>query len=197
MVSAFFQPMKGRSESMAHRMGRVPRGHQRGERRPPGPDECPVRFARGNAAQGRHFRVARSRGDGAGHARAGLRRFRHPAAPRGAHPHVIHYDLAWNPAVVEQRAGRVDRIGNSRSSVFTPRCSRCSRGARSARTMTMRRGGTTGTLRRGRRKAAGSRHCLRAWWRSSGSGCTSGRTPPPGRPELLRQWANARLPEER
>ncbi len=26
--------------------------------------------------------------------------------------HVIHYDLAWNPAVVEQRTGRVDRIGS-------------------------------------------------------------------------------------
>ena len=25
---------------------------------------------------------------------------------------VIHYDLAWNPAVVEQRTGRVDRIGS-------------------------------------------------------------------------------------
>lgn len=26
--------------------------------------------------------------------------------------HVIHYDLAWNPAVLEQRTGRVDRIGS-------------------------------------------------------------------------------------
>ena len=26
--------------------------------------------------------------------------------------HVIHYDLAWNPAVIEQRTGRVDRIGS-------------------------------------------------------------------------------------
>lgn len=26
--------------------------------------------------------------------------------------HVVHYDLAWNPAVVEQRTGRVDRIGS-------------------------------------------------------------------------------------
>ena len=25
---------------------------------------------------------------------------------------VIHYDLAWNPAVLEQRTGRVDRIGS-------------------------------------------------------------------------------------
>lgn len=25
---------------------------------------------------------------------------------------VIHYDLAWNPAVIEQRTGRVDRIGS-------------------------------------------------------------------------------------
>jgi hypothetical protein len=25
---------------------------------------------------------------------------------------VVHYDLAWNPAVVEQRTGRVDRIGS-------------------------------------------------------------------------------------
>ncbi len=26
--------------------------------------------------------------------------------------HVIHYDLAWNPAVLEQRTGRIDRIGS-------------------------------------------------------------------------------------
>ena len=25
---------------------------------------------------------------------------------------MIHYDLAWNPAVIEQRTGRVDRIGS-------------------------------------------------------------------------------------
>ena len=25
--------------------------------------------------------------------------------------HVVHYDLAWNPAVMEQRTGRTDRIG--------------------------------------------------------------------------------------
>ncbi len=26
--------------------------------------------------------------------------------------HVIHFDLAWNPAVMEQRTGRTDRIGS-------------------------------------------------------------------------------------
>jgi hypothetical protein len=26
--------------------------------------------------------------------------------------HVVHYDLDWNPAVIEQRTGRVDRIGS-------------------------------------------------------------------------------------
>ncbi len=26
--------------------------------------------------------------------------------------HVVHYDLAWNPATMEQRTGRVDRIGS-------------------------------------------------------------------------------------
>ncbi len=26
--------------------------------------------------------------------------------------HVVHYDLAWNPAVLEQRTGRTDRIGS-------------------------------------------------------------------------------------
>ncbi len=25
--------------------------------------------------------------------------------------HVIHHDLSWNPATIEQRTGRVDRIG--------------------------------------------------------------------------------------
>ena len=26
--------------------------------------------------------------------------------------HVVHFDLAWNPAVLEQRTGRADRIGS-------------------------------------------------------------------------------------
>jgi SNF2 family DNA or RNA helicase len=26
--------------------------------------------------------------------------------------HVVHYDLGWNPAAIEQRTGRVDRIGS-------------------------------------------------------------------------------------
>lgn len=26
--------------------------------------------------------------------------------------HVLHYDLAWNPATLEQRTGRIDRIGS-------------------------------------------------------------------------------------
>jgi hypothetical protein len=26
--------------------------------------------------------------------------------------HLVHYDLAWNPAVLEQRTGRADRIGS-------------------------------------------------------------------------------------
>ena len=25
--------------------------------------------------------------------------------------HVIHHDLAWNPSTIEQRTGRVDRLG--------------------------------------------------------------------------------------
>ena len=25
--------------------------------------------------------------------------------------HVIHHDLAWNPSTIEQRTGRIDRLG--------------------------------------------------------------------------------------
>ena len=25
--------------------------------------------------------------------------------------HVIHHDLAWNPSIIEQRTGRIDRLG--------------------------------------------------------------------------------------
>jgi len=36
--------------------------------------------------------------------------------------HVIHHDLPWNPALLEQRTGRVDRIGSkaSRMSISDP-----------------------------------------------------------------------------
>ena len=26
--------------------------------------------------------------------------------------HIVHYDLAWNPARLEQRVGRIDRLGS-------------------------------------------------------------------------------------
>ena len=29
--------------------------------------------------------------------------------------HVVHYDLGWNPAAIEQRTGRTDRIGSKAS----------------------------------------------------------------------------------
>jgi superfamily II DNA/RNA helicase len=34
--------------------------------------------------------------------------------------HVIHHDLDWNPSVVEQRTGRLDRIGSKAESVGKP-----------------------------------------------------------------------------
>src|SRR5262245_1141612 len=33
---------------------------------------------------------------------------------------VIHHDLDWNPSVLEQRTGRVDRIGSKASRVTRP-----------------------------------------------------------------------------
>jgi hypothetical protein len=41
---------------------------------------------------------------------------------------VIHYDLAWNPAVLEQRTGRIDRIG---SKTFRERAEAAAEGAES------------------------------------------------------------------
>ena len=34
--------------------------------------------------------------------------------------HVIHHDLPWNPATLEQRTGRVDRIGSKAERLVTP-----------------------------------------------------------------------------
>lgn len=34
--------------------------------------------------------------------------------------HVIHHDLAWNPSTLEQRTGRVDRIGSKAEAVGQP-----------------------------------------------------------------------------
>jgi len=34
--------------------------------------------------------------------------------------HVIHHDLAWNPSTLEQRTGRVDRIGSKAETVGQP-----------------------------------------------------------------------------
>lgn len=40
--------------------------------------------------------------------------------------HIVHYDLAWNPAVLEQRTGRADRIG---SKTFRERSSHAGNGS--------------------------------------------------------------------
>jgi SNF2 family DNA or RNA helicase len=34
--------------------------------------------------------------------------------------HVIHHDLDWNPSTLEQRTGRVDRIGSKAGAVRRP-----------------------------------------------------------------------------
>jgi superfamily II DNA/RNA helicase len=34
--------------------------------------------------------------------------------------HVIHHDLSWNPCTIEQRTGRVDRIGSRAERVRKP-----------------------------------------------------------------------------
>ena len=34
--------------------------------------------------------------------------------------HIIHYDLSWNPSTIEQRTGRVDRLGAKAEQVRQP-----------------------------------------------------------------------------
>ena len=34
--------------------------------------------------------------------------------------HIIHHDLCWNPSTLEQRTGRVDRIGSKAETVGEP-----------------------------------------------------------------------------
>jgi Helicase conserved C-terminal domain len=87
-----------------------------------------LRWARENDGKARSGNVARVAGD-TEHARRErvFAAFNSPLPPDvlictsvgqegiDLHRHcrtVIHYDLAWNPAVIEQRTGRVDRIGS-------------------------------------------------------------------------------------
>lgn len=126
LVSAFFHPLKGQRESMAHRVGVFLEDitAASGELR----DPKSARHALLEATRLRDGFVSLVHGETHQDTRERIfAGFNTPLFPEvlictsvGAEGidlhrhcrHVIHYDMAWNPAVVEQRTGRVDRIGS-------------------------------------------------------------------------------------
>ncbi len=127
LVSAFFQPMKGQSESMAHRMGVFLEDISAASGELLDPTSARhVLLEATRLKDGTFVSLVHGETDQATRERA-FAGFNTPLLPEvlictsvGAEGidlhrhcrHVIHYDLAWNPAVVEQRTGRVDRIGS-------------------------------------------------------------------------------------
>ncbi|MEN6496975.1 MAG: helicase-related protein [Thermoguttaceae bacterium] len=127
LVRAFFDPMPGQRESMADRISvfledlRAASGSLH--------DSTSARFALYQATQLRDQQaVALVKGETGEEVRERVfAGFNTPLLPEvlictsigqegiDLHRHcrqVVHYDLAWNPAVLEQRTGRVDRIGS-------------------------------------------------------------------------------------
>jgi hypothetical protein len=127
LVSAFFEPMLGQLESMAHRVAAFLEDVSASSG-----SFQDARSARSSFLEATRLRngtfvsLVSGETDSATRERA-FAGFNSPLLPEvlictsvGAEGidlhrhcrHVIHYDLAWNPAVVEQRTGRVDRIGS-------------------------------------------------------------------------------------
>ncbi len=127
LVSAFFAPMKGQSESMAHRIGVFLEDVAAASGSITVQGEARHTFLEATRLRdGTFVSLVHGGTDQATRERA-FGGFNTPLLPEilictsvGAEGidlhrhcrHVIHYDLAWNPAVVEQRTGRIDRIGS-------------------------------------------------------------------------------------
>ena len=133
LVEGFFRPLPGQSESMAHRLVAFVEDLRAADGRihPSAPDAT-VESPRATLYDATKLRDARfvALVDGSTSSEQRERvfsGFNSPLLPEvlicttvgqegiDLHRHcrhVIHYDLAWNPAVLEQRTGRVDRIGS-------------------------------------------------------------------------------------
>ncbi|HRY97213.1 MAG TPA: helicase-related protein [Myxococcota bacterium] len=126
LVERFFAPLEGQVESMADRMVAF-----LGDLRAASGDASKTDTARGALLEATRFKdkyVALVTGSQGKETRSRIFiGFNTPLQPEilictsvgqegiDLHRHcrnVIHYDLAWNPAVLEQRTGRTDRIGS-------------------------------------------------------------------------------------
>jgi hypothetical protein len=128
LVRAFFAPLPGQREAMADRLGAFLEDLRAASGSIYDPDQESARYSQYEASRLRGKFVALVDGatDGATRERI-FAGFNSPLLPEilictqvgqegiDLHRHcrhVVHYDLAWNPAVLEQRTGRVDRIGS-------------------------------------------------------------------------------------
>lgn len=133
LVSAFLMPMESQSESMAGKIGVFLEDLEAagGNLAAVNPDDGGSRYAIHDSTRITDQFVALVKGGGGGNNNEHRTRiftgFNTPLLPEvlictqvgqegiDLHRHcrhVVHYDLAWNPAVLEQRTGRVDRIGS-------------------------------------------------------------------------------------
>lgn len=133
LTSTFLMPMEGQSESMAGKIGVFLEDLEAagGNLAANNPDEGGSRYAIHDSTRMTDQFVALVKGGGGGknneHRTRIFTGFNTPLLPEvlictqvgqegiDLHRHcrhVVHYDLAWNPAVLEQRTGRVDRIGS-------------------------------------------------------------------------------------
>lgn len=128
LVRSFFAPLPGQREAMADRVAAFLEDLRGASGSIYDPDGKSARYSQYEASRLRGGFVALVHGatDGATRERV-FAGFNSPLLPEilictqvgqegiDLHRHcrhVVHYDLAWNPAVLEQRTGRVDRIGS-------------------------------------------------------------------------------------
>lgn len=133
LTSYFFRPLRGQRESMAQRIAVFLEDLDGagGDLAAQNPEQRGMRYAMYDAMRMTDQFVALVKGGGGRPAQDHRNRvfvgFNTPLLPEvlvctqvgqegiDLHRHcrhVVHYDLAWNPAVLEQRTGRADRIGS-------------------------------------------------------------------------------------
>lgn len=127
LVRALYEPMRGQQETMADRLGVFAEDMQAASGKITGESSMRRSLYEGTRLRGEGQVVLVDGSTDSNRRERVFAGFNSPLLPEvlictqvgqegiDLHRHcrrVVHYDLAWNPAVVEQRTGRVDRIGS-------------------------------------------------------------------------------------